>query len=482
MRALLSFGAAAFAAVFASAVDAQEVVAETVETAEVADGEVLDLEVAAPVVSLDEVIELAGQRAPTMAAARAEVDAAISQLAEARAGSWPSIRVVAGVSPAPRINVELDEAGRPIIADDDRTDLELLDDLASLGWRTDVTVTVPLTTFGRLRLARQAARVGIEAAEFSGEVVLADAQIEAVRAYLALQWYARFERLLSEADGRLTEAEERLEIELEDGDRSARTSLRQLTIVRASFADLRAQADGAAGLARFALERALQLPGGFRVDRFETDIGLEAPPSLDDVLAVARRARVDYERLDLAVAAAELQRRVRRREFAPEIGLNMSMASAITPSVTNLRGPFIYDPYNRFSLGFALGLNWNLHIARGLARLDRADAQLDQVVAEREAAWLGIEFEVTEAYLEAAGRYTSLQAWEEAARASDAWLDQVAFQYDQGLADFTDLEEPLKTYYQTQGTWLKAVLDFRISLARLALVTGTDNYVGWPTD
>ncbi len=432
-------------------------------------------------VPLEDVLSRVPASAPTVVAARAQIDGAFTRLQEARAGSWPTIRATAGVAPAPRIRVDFDDEGRPITSSDDRTELDLLDDITSLGWRAEVTVTVPLTTFGRLRLARQAARVGIDDAELQAHVTLREAEYEAVRAYTALQWYERFDRLLTEAEDRLDEAEEELEIALDDGDRTARTAIRQLTIARASFADLRADADAVAGTARYALETALDLPAGFRPERFDTDIDPNHVPPLDEVLAVARANRDDYRRLDEALAAAELQRRIRRREFAPEIGVNISMNGAWTPTVTDLRGPFVYDPYNRFSLGVALGLQWNLNVARNIARVDRADADIDRILAERDAAWLGIELEVTEAYHQVVGELRSLEAWVAAERAADAWLDQVGFQYDQGLAEYSEFEEPLKSYYQTHGAWLKAVLDTRLAFANLALKTGSADWTGWPT-
>lgn len=442
------------------------------------DGSVLADE--APIVRLDDVLFLAAELAPTVLAEAASIEAAHAQLQEARAGSWPAMRATMGLAPAPRISVELDEDGQPQVADDERSELDLLSDLTSVSLRTEVTVTVPLTTFGRLRLARGAARIGIDLAEVEEELARRDAQFQAMRAYLAVQWYRRTDRLLDQAADRLDTAEEHLEELLDDGDRSARNSLRQLTIARAGFSEQRAQADAAGALARFALVRALGLDPEFRPESFDTDLPTPDVPSLDAVLQIARVYRHDYRRLDQAAAAAEIQTRIRRREFAPEIGVNFNLSSAFTPSVTDLRGPFIYDPYNRFTIGAALGLNWNLNIARSLARMDRADADLDRIEAERDAAWLGIELEVGEAYFDAVACLEIATAHAQALRAADAWLDQVGFQFDQGLAEFAEFEDPLKTYYETHGTYLKALLDYRLAVADLARVTGWTSWTTWP--
>lgn len=419
-------------------------------------------------------------RSPLLRAQDARVDDAGWRRLEARMARLPQIDVRAGIAPAPRIDIRTNEDGLPILADDTRDELELLSDLISVATRVEANITVPLYTGGRLTIAAELAAIGIDTAEAERERVRLQQRFEAHRAYVATQWYQRIGRLLRDAEGKLDQATEELEIRLDDGDRTARNQLRQLTILRTTFVSLRVQATEVGELARYGLARSVNLPQDFRVERQNEDLPTDAAPSLDDALDAARRLRVDYRLLDAAVQAAALQERLRWREFVPEFGLTMSINWAYAPTITDLRGPFVNDPYNRFGVGLGLGMRWNLNPGLVVARARRAEAQSVQASAQREAAWLGMELQITEAWYEADGARQVFASYLAANRASEAWLNQTAFQYDQGLATFDDLKDPLVNYYQTRAGYLKAVLDYQLAIANLALQCGQEDLTRWP--
>lgn len=425
-------------------------------------------------------LERVDAMSPMISIAELEAQSATWRRVEARYAAYPSFSVRAGVAPAPRISVDLNEDGQPILSQDSRTEAELLSDIVSLGYSADLTVTVPLTTFGRIRVARQLADVGVDVAELRVEAARAESRFEAWRALLVLQWYRPVSQLLREAEGRLDEAEEELEWQIDDGEFALRSTLRELIIGRTQFVELRTEADSVARLARHAMQVSLGLPAGFTVDAIDDTVPRDEPPSLDEVLAVARAHRIDLRMLDAAVDAAMLQVRMRRREFAPSLGFVADVSARYAPTVTDLSGPFVYDPYNRFSPGLAIGLQWNVNVFTQVARLHRAESQLAVAEASQDAAWLGIQLEIAEAYFDATGAREVFASYADAIRSAEAELNQTTFQYDQGLADFDDLSGPLRTYYETAGEYWKAVLDYRIALASLALACGAEDLSGWP--
>jgi outer membrane protein TolC len=71
-------------------------------------------------------------------------------------------------------------------------------------------------------------------------------------------------------------------------------------------------------------------------------------------------------------------------------------------------------------------------------------------------------------------------AYQEAFRAADAWLKQSWFQYSQGLAEFAEVEDPLKQFYQVAGARLKAILELQVAQANLAIKCGSDQFAAWP--
>lgn len=436
-------------------------------------------------VSLDEILALAGARASTVTIEDARHRVAELRRTEVRWERFPRLRFDATVSPAPRVSLERDPSTGELDPFSNReTDRELLESViggAGLSIRSELDIGLPLTSFGKIRLATQLADVGIEAAELDRYVAVQEARFEAYRAYRTVQWYEEVDRILREAEQKLDAAEEELEWAIDDGDRTARTTLRELVIARTDFVQLRAEADSLGVLARRAIAATLGLPPDFEPDVLDTSTGRSEVPSLETVLAYAREHRPDYARLDLASRAADLERLLRRRALTPDLYFGARIGQAWSPTVDDVSGAFINDPYNRFGFGFLVGLRWNMNPATVTARARRADAEAAVIEAQAVAAWQGIEIEVTEAYLGARGRHAVLESYHDAVRAAEAALNQVQFQYDQGLVDYDDLREPLETYYRTSAGLYEAVLRYRVAVANLALKSGKSDFTAWPS-
>jgi len=420
------------------------------------------------------------RESPTVLIADAQRRQSEFRLLEAQLASLPSLSMRLGVAPTPQVSVDLDENGNPIQGTANETDLELATRIAGVGMQGSLEINLPIYTFGKLSLARQLASVGVDVDEVEFEKAVLDALFESYRAFVGLQWYAEVDDLLSEAEARLDDAALRLDDLIFDGDTEARGALRQLTIGRTQFISLRSNADRVGALARFALARGLGLEEDFRTTRFDESIPTHEPPDRDEVLQFARETRPDYAILDAAVTAADLRVRLERRAFAPDFGFIVNVGGSFAPTIENLRGPYVFDPYNRFSVGFSLGFRWNINPFTRGASLARFSAQSQEAVLSRDAAWLGIEVEVTEAWLEACSAREVVLAYVEALDAADAWLNQTAFQWDQGLIDFEEFQGPMTTYYETAGGYFKALLDYRLAVANLAVKTGSRELTQWP--
>ncbi|MFT4705562.1 MAG: outer membrane protein TolC [Bradymonadia bacterium] len=435
--------------------------------------------VSAQVVTLEEVLNLASN-SMLVTIADAEIERAEWREREAGALRFPRIRVQSTLSPAPR--VELDDPNDPL--SNRQSDRELLESLiggAGLSFRAELRVTVPLTTFGQIRLARRLAAAGAELVEVQREAAIDQSRFEAYRAYVGLQVFEVVEDLFSEASGRLARAEELLEDQIDDGDFSARTSLRQLTISRASFTQRRTETEASGRLARFALLRLLQLPVDFETTPLVEDVTLGEPPSLDDVIAAAIEQRPDLIALRQGVDARRLAALVRWRALAPTAGLTVQMGGAYSPTVDDVSGPFIYDPWNRFGLGFGVGLSWNMNPLQITRRARRADAEVAIIEAQLEGAVQAVSLDIAEAYWDSTGKLEAFHAQSEAYSAARAWLNQRWFQFDQGLADFDDVKDPLEAYYRVAGEYYAALTELRMAVANLALQCGDDDFASWPT-
>ena len=422
-------------------------------------------------VSLEHVLELAGSVAPTVLIAENEVQEVAYRRLEAQLAWLPQIRANVFFAPAPQdvnnTDSELDQLGS-------------IFEGASYAMRGSIEAVLPIYTFGKIRLAQEIGELGSDVQNALLQQTILNAQFEAFRAYLVLQWYEEVDSLLREASNRLDDAEEALEIALDDGDRSARTSLRQLTIFRTDFVESRTEADQTARLAQYALVHALELPENFRVEPLNTEVE-EIQVEQNEIMDFALLHRQDYRLLEANLQAAELNASIATAEMMPDFYAAFAINGRHAPSYDDLSGPFIYDPYNSFGLGGIVGMRWNFNISRRIARSMWRETQIITAEHEREGGRLLIELDIFEAFGEATSAFIMLEAHSNARRAATAWLNQVSFQYDQGLADFDDLVAPLRAYYETSGDYLQALLQFRLNVANLALQAGSNDFTHWPT-
>ncbi len=430
-----------------------------------------------PVVTLQQVLEAADAH-PLVGSERSQRAEAAARADEASWARFPRIDFLATLAPVPTINLR--DPGDPTADTRDETDLlkDLFGDTNPF-YRFEAKAVQPLYTFGKITLAREVAAVGLRAADLEVEKARLEARFVAYRAYRAVQWHGETDALLREAFDRLKTARDKIEVRIEDGAPGARTDLRKLLISMPTVVSARSAADEVGLTARESLAAQFDLEPDFRPEPFDVTTGSEAPP-LESVLAFAHVHRPDARLLLLAVQGRELEATLGWRQLAPDFFATASVGGSYAPSITDVSGPFVIDPYNRFGISMFVGIKWDPDLFRKLAQTTRLEAQAESTRQSRLAALAGIDVEVRTAYHEVAGKRAVVAAYQEAFRAADAWLKQVWFQYSQGLAEFTEVEDPLKQYYQVAGARLKAILELQVAQANLAIKCGSDQFAAWP--
>lgn len=403
-----------------------------------------------------------------------DIAAAEFQALEVRMNRMPRFDFTLGLGPAPEVIQQIDEDGEV-------TGTEIGRLIAGVSVAGSATVTIPITTFGKVRIGLQLAELGIDAAQIQAESAEDELRFQVFRAYRSLQWAGAANALIVSAESRLADAREELEFRLDDGDSSARTSLRQMTIFRTRIVEL---SGGVAGV-QTAAEQAMRSVLGDTADAplapFDDGLPTDVPTSLAAALAAAG-ARTDMSLLDLAVAAEETELRLERRRHAPDAFLAATVEGIWTSSAPDTSGPAENNRFNDLSGGVYAGLRWRANPFQQRARVLRAREESLAMYDRRSAAIDAIEIDVANAWQETVSAFERLQAYHDARRAAEAWLTQRSFQFDQGLAGFDDLIEPLKAYYENAGGYLEALLDYQVKLANLALKTGSQNFAAWPPE
>lgn len=425
--------------------------------------------------TLEQALDLAVQYSPTLRTARSETEEAVLQRFAIRMERAPEFTITAGMGPGPKsVNHRTNSKG-------ERThDLSYLGGVALGG---EGRVVVPLTTFGKIKLATELAELGIENAELEEEVARQETRYEAFRAYTGLQWYRKMKPLIDEVFDRLDEAEDMLEDRLDEGDFSARNEIRELTIRRADVVKMEGEIEQVGFLSKHAMRLVLGLPDTVELTALEDEApARDALPPVEDLLEYALEHRPDYSRIQIAHKAADQNVRLQKRMMTPDAFFHARGEVIYTPTIRGARPGIseIPDRFNDLSGEVLVGLRWKIQPGRHRAKVRMAEQKRETVNEQLESAKLGLELQIHEAWQDTKQQLELVRAQSQAQRAASAWLKQRAFQFDEGFADFESLIDPLKAYYESLGKYYEALLRYKMHVAHLSVMIGHEDLSSLP--
>jgi outer membrane protein TolC len=191
----------------------------------------------------------------------------------------------------------------------------------------------------------------------------------------------------------------------------------------------------------------------------------ESPPIL--------QARSGLRALDSKVELAEASR-------LPDLFLALGGAYARAPNRTNIKSPFILDPFNLRTIGGFLGLRWNLKFADHRLEISQSTVERAEAIEQLSVLEDRLVIEVTRAYAEAKALSDLFGAAKRSERAAKRWLRLSGDNWDLGLGSVDRLVEAYGQYYDLAAIVIEQEAKYHIALARLALTLGhIEHYLDW---
>lgn len=339
---------------------------------------------------------------------------------------------------------------------------------------TEVLVTQPLYTGGKLRYRNEQAKLGIEAAEQDVAMTKDEIVFQVTRAYYGVLLARELERVAEEARGQFQATENLAQSLLKTGNEYITTAdLRRATAGRLLAENQKLQTRRAAEQALAGLRAAMGLRQVMPLEVADARLVYAAAAlDRDALLALALARRPEMAKAQLAVQAAELERKVAKAQFHPDVGAFARM--------TTIQQNRDY-PNPTVPTQFAAGIEASLPLVAGgrrVAERHKADALIEAASAARDVVRNQIELEVVQAYLE----------WEEMAErlplakrvvdnleaAMKALRDELAL----GLEDkdyprhFDNRLSTRLLLSQAEAAYYQQVLAYNLALAKVRLATG----------
>ncbi len=162
----------------------------------------------------------------------------------------------------------------------------------------------------------------------------------------------------------------------------------------------------------------------------------------------------------------------RKSERYPNLYAGVVAGATYTPGRDRLNNPYINEPLNQAYAAPVLGLQWDFNPGVMRANVSDAEAQLQGVVAKAQLARQGIPFQVAEAYHTAHGLDRQIEVLSGSKENTRKWMVSTFMDYQAGLVGGEELSQAVKANTEAQADYFRAINDYNMSVAQLAIATG----------
>ncbi|AWV89657.1 TolC family protein [Bradymonas sediminis] len=370
--------------------------------------------------------------------------------------------------------------------------------------RQDLSITVPVYTFGKTKAAAALAKLQIANTDLELENARLESVVQTQRAYWGARLSLAYQEMLEEGAELIGEQLDIMQEKRDFGEVDFDIKdLRKLQIFNAEIKSRLVDNNKLGVLARAGLHFLTDIPQPTEI-QLEPLRDLNSPPKLQPSEYYIERAlghRPQLTQLDAAAEARRQQAELATSEWYPDIfaalrfGFSWSTADTAfqeictAPSLDAASGcefprdqaridgqPLFARPYgdplNSLSLQVGVGLRWKIEPFQLYAKSKKAQAQVQVVEAQRERARKAVAFEIRTLYQKAADELEKLGINEGRLKAAERWRNQFGISNQTAGADLKDAVDPLKAYFEARAQYLQTIYDYQIARAELARAVG----------
>ncbi|MBK8014979.1 MAG: TolC family protein [Deltaproteobacteria bacterium] len=437
-----------------------------------------------------EVVRLAANQNPQVAAARSDILRAQAQQGRVAAARRPEITVLSFISTALRaetVGAHNPQSTRSVYS------LHLDDLTAAFG--TSITLTQPLYTFGKIDKRQEASEHAEKAGEHTTRMTQAEVALEAVKLYEAHLMAREALVFLEEIEVYTQKAIDEAETHLEEQDPDA--SEEDVLRLKTGLAVLRMgrhQAEAGLEQTREGLRAYLNLENGAVLapsepafaalsTPIETSTNASAPNSKGDadtnagapahLVALAFEHRPELKALRHGIAGYEKLAQAIEADYYPDIFLYGILSGAYTPGREYQTSRYVFDPLAHFLPAALIGARWTLRW--DAPTHEAAEVRADVARLAGLLAWAndGIPAELNKAYHDVERARRDLSELDRTLPLTKQWAVRASADYGIGLGTSRSIADAATAYVQMKVASLDAVYRLNVALAELAKATGT---------
>jgi outer membrane protein TolC len=412
-------------------------------------------------------------RSDEVAIQKAQVLAAQADVAVANSLAFVpqfDLTFLTGVVPGARLAADAGTNIAPVISGSNRG----LSNLGIFG-RVEVNVVQPLYTFGRLTDARDAANAGLSAQSFLVQDKVNAVRQETLQLVLAATLTRRLLVIVNDVESAMKDVDAKMAQSLKANDGEVSTDDRyRLELFKSELLQRKADATRAQRLARAALATLLVLPEPdlqLKDEPFPDPANVEAP----DILAVraeAEQDRPDIRALDKAIEAKRAEVHASWAEQWPQFFIAGQFAYSVAPGRDTVTNPYVADYFNALTAYAAIGFKQNLSFYTLKAREEKAEAELNALLRQRQGASHGVDVQVEAAHADLVAAISKRKAARAALTAGKSWFRSAGLNFAVGVVDAKVVVDAYTGYAKSQLDDAQSTYDVLVAQGRLNQVLG----------
>ncbi len=345
--------------------------------------------------------------------------------------------------------------------------------------RAEIVARQPIFTFGELSGNIEAARHGVAVEEARVEQKALEVAARTGEVYYNLLLTQALDRLADRTGEVIDRAKKEINRLLDEGDDSVdQADLFQTRLTEEEYKRRLVQIDQNMATARSALRRQLFLPDGTTVaaatDELQPlDFSIH-PDSLAHYVELGLQNRPEVDQAAAGVEAREALVDVARSDYYPKIAFQASLSQSGTlPPRPNPDNAFVGDSFMGTGTRTGLGIQFDLNFGQTEARVEQAQAELNEVQHQQTAAQQLVQFEVEEAYRNLLVAKAAVESRDRATTISGEWLRTEQIDFDLGFGDTENLVKAVRASLEAEARYVEAVKQYNVAVLKLLRATGT---------
>lgn len=408
--------------------------------------------------NLTECVSVALRNNEEIKAATYDIEASVAKKIEATKRYVPVVKYQYRVAPVPQ---DIDNAVESLFIGD-----------VSVFNSIKIEAGIPLSTFGRLPLAKSLADLGIDASKLKKRQKSDEVVLNVYKLYQGILLARDLKGLANQA----LDAINKKIIELEKEENTDQLEILKLKVVLYEIERRVDEADSKELIALSTLKVLMGMEDDVDFDIKDANLhmeGFQIQP-FETFMSESRNHRPEFKLLELGVAAREKQIQLEKKEYLPKLLMGGLVEVGYAPNIIGDEDEDSFsNPFNYKRAGIGFEVSNELDFRKIKAKVKGAEASYLQTIAQKRAAFQGLRVDLKKAYLELIQQQKLVNRANKEMKAARQIVFLTKSNLDIGLGEKKDYLDALQSYLVFQGRKLEAIFNYNTAVATLKQKMGT---------